>query len=173
MQYTKILLLGILYSISSWNIYAQETIPLQGKVTSPTGHPIPGVLIKIHPLNKGILTDEQGKYTFSGIAGQSYALTFSFLGFHPQQRSILLTVEDRELNVVLQESTQELGTVTVTGKSENRLIKEKAYNVDVVDAIKLHHTSLDIGHALDRVSGIRIRESGVVGSRMSFSLNGD
>jgi len=172
MQYTKILLLGILYSISSWNIYAQETIPLQGKVTSSTGHPIPGVLIKIHPLNKGILTDEQGKYTFPGIAGQSYALTFNFLGFHPQQRSILLTAEDRELNVVLQESTQELGSVTVTGKSENRLIQEKAYNVDVVDAKKLHHTSLDIGHALDRVSGIRIRESGGVGSRMSFSLNG-
>src|SRR5690606_30862736 len=142
MQYTKILLLGILYGISSWNIYAQETALLQGKVSSPSGDPLPGVLIKILPLNKGILTDEEGRFTFSGTERQKYSLTFSFLGFSPHQRDILLTSDTPELSIVLQESTHELGSVTVTGKSENRLIKEKAYNVDVVDAKKLHHTSL-------------------------------
>lgn len=172
MQYTKILLLGILCGISSWNIYAQETALLQGTVFTSSGDPLPGVLIKIQPLNKAILTDEQGKFTFTGATGQSYSLGFSFLGFSPYQKDILLASDTQQLNIVLQESTQELGTVTVTGKSQNRLIKETAYNVDVVDAKKLHHTSLDIGHALDRVSGIRIRESGGVGSRMSFSLNG-
>src|SRR5690606_32300446 len=30
----------------------------------------------------------------------------------------------------------------------------------------------DLGHALDRVSGVRVRESGGVGSQMNFSLNG-
>src|SRR5690606_2780096 len=122
--------------------------------------------------NKGMLSDADGYFSFTGIVGQSYSFTFSFLGFSPFQKQLQLATNHPELKVVLQESTQELGAVTVTGKSENRLIKEKACNVDVVDAKKLHHTSLDIGHALDRVSGIRIRESGGVGSRMSFSLNG-
>lgn len=172
MQYTKILLLGILYGISSWEIYAQDTALLQGVITDSSGEPLPGVLITIQPVNKGMLSDADGYFSFTGIVGQSYSFTFSFLGFSPFQKQLQLATNHPELKVVLQESTQELGAVTVTGKSENRLIKEKAYNVDVVDAKKLHHTSLDIGHALDRVSGIRIRESGGVGSRMSFSLNG-
>src|SRR5690606_34727975 len=172
MQYTKILLLGLLYGISSWKTFSQGTALLLGKVLTPSGEPLPVVLINIQPVNKGVLTVTDGEFTFTGIVGQSYSLAFSFMGFSPHQQDVLLQAGNQVLNVILQESTQELGAVMVTGKSENRLIKEKAYNVDVVDAKKLHHTSLDIGHALDRVSGIRIRESGGVGSRMSFSLNG-
>jgi len=172
MQYTKILLLGILYGISSWKIFAQETALIQGTVTTVAGESLPGVLIKIKPVNQAVLTDEKGKFRFNGAAGQRHSLIFSFLGFQTQQQNLIVPDAGASLAVVLKEATQDLEAVTVTGKSENRLIREKAYNVNVVDAKKLHHTSLDIGHALDRVSGIRIRESGGVGSRMSFSLNG-
>ena len=172
MQYTKILLLGILYGISSWKTFAQETALIQGTVTNVAGESLPGVLIKIQPLDQATLTDEKGNFRINGPRGQSYTLIFSFLGFQTQQQDLILQKPGASLAIVLKEATQDLEAVTVTGKSENRLIREKAYNVNVVDAKKLHHTSLDIGHALDRVSGIRIRESGGVGSRMSFSLNG-
>src|SRR5690606_10914231 len=172
MQYTKILLLGILYGISSWKIFAQETALIQGTVTTVAGESLPGVLIKIKPVNQAVLTDEKGKFRFNGAAGQRHSLIFSFLGFQTQQQNLIVPDAGASLAVVLKEATQDLEAVTVTGKSENRLIREKAYNVNVVDAKKLHHTSLDIGHALDRVSGIRIRESGGLGSRMTFSLNG-
>ncbi|HLT07584.1 MAG TPA: TonB-dependent receptor, partial [Cyclobacteriaceae bacterium] len=160
------------YGISSWKTFAQETALIQGTVTNVAGESLPGVLIKIQPLDQATLTDEKGNFRINGPRGQSYTLIFSFLGFQTQQQDLILQKPGASLAIVLKEATQDLEAVTVTGKSENRLIREKAYNVNVVDAKKLHHTSLDIGHALDRVSGIRIRESGGVGSRMSFSLNG-
>src|SRR5690606_9291395 len=172
MQYTKILLLGILYGISSWKTFAQETSLIQGTDNNVAGESLPRVLNKIQPLAQATLTDEKGNFRINGPRGQSYTLIFSFLGFQTQQQDLILQKPGASLAIVLKEATQDLEAVTVTGKSENRLIREKAYNVNVVDAKKLHHTSLDIGHALDRVSGIRIRESGGVGSRMSFSLNG-
>src|SRR5690606_20802895 len=73
---------------------------------------------------------------------------------------------------VLEESSLDLSEVVVSGKSIVNQVKEKAFNVSVIDAKKLHHTTLDIGSALDRTSGIRVRESGGVGSDMKLSLNG-
>ena len=36
----------------------------------------------------------------------------------------------------------------------------------------MHNSTLDLSHALDRISGVRIRETGGVGSNSTFSLNG-
>src|SRR5690606_20405375 len=143
MQYTKILLLGILYGISSWKTFAQETALSQGTVTNVAGESLPGVLIKIQPLDQATLSDERGNFRINGIASQNDSLIFSFLGFKTQQQDLILSKAGASLAIVLKEATQDLEAVTVTGKSENRLIREKAYNVNVVDAKKLHHTSLD------------------------------
>jgi outer membrane receptor protein involved in Fe transport len=58
------------------------------------------------------------------------------------------------------------------GKSATRKVNESAYNVVAIDARALHNKSLDLAHALDRISGVRVRESGGVGSAAEFSLNG-
>src|SRR5690606_32079069 len=62
--------------------------------------------------------------------------------------------------------------VTVIGRTSNQEINRQAYNVTSLDASKLHNTTLDLSHALDRVSGVRVRENGGVGSTFNFSLNG-
>src|SRR5690606_16038199 len=47
-----------------------------------------------------------------------------------------------------------------------------AFNVTAVDARKLHNSSMDVGQLLNRVSGVKIKESGGMGSRAALSLNG-
>src|SRR5690606_41645845 len=128
---------------------AQETALIQGTVTNVAGESLPGVLIKIQPLDQATLTDEKGNFRINGPRGQSYTLIFSFLGFQTQQQDLILQKPGASLAIVLKEATQDLEAVTVTGKSENRLIRENAYNVNVVNAKNLHHTSLYIGHALE------------------------
>jgi outer membrane cobalamin receptor len=66
----------------------------------------------------------------------------------------------------------ELEEVVVMGKSKVREINESAYNVVAIDAKSLHNTTLDLAHALDRISGVKIRETGGVGSNMQIFLNG-
>jgi outer membrane receptor protein involved in Fe transport len=65
-----------------------------------------------------------------------------------------------------------LEEVVVMGKSKLREIKESAFNVVAIDVNALHNTTLDLAHLLDRISGVKIRETGGVGSNTQISLNG-
>lgn len=67
---------------------------------------------------------------------------------------------------------KELEKVTVIGRSATQLVNRQSYNITAIDAKKLHNSTLDLSHALDRVSGVRVRETGGVGSAFNFSLNG-
>ncbi|SJN47770.1 TonB-dependent receptor [Sphingobacterium sp. JB170] len=65
-----------------------------------------------------------------------------------------------------------VGEVLVTGKTAIRKVKEQAFNVNVIDAKQLYNSSVDINQALNRTTGVRIREDGGLGSTFNFSLNG-
>ena len=172
MQYNKILSIVFLCSFFAYPAFAQQNTNLNGLVVDKGGNSVPGVLIKISPISKGLLTDADGKFSINLPSGKSYSLEFSFMGFVNHTEKITLGSETKTLKISLADDTNDLEEFTVLGKSELREIEERAFNVEVVDARKLHHTNLDLGHALDRVSGVRVRESGGVGSRMNFSLNG-
>jgi outer membrane receptor protein involved in Fe transport len=69
-------------------------------------------------------------------------------------------------------SIVKLGEVVVVGKSDTRKVNESAYNVRAIDAKILHNSNLDIVHAMAKISGVKIREAGGLGSDLQFSLNG-
>jgi outer membrane cobalamin receptor len=71
-----------------------------------------------------------------------------------------------------QQKTVELEEVVVKGKSPVQRVRESSFNVIAVDAKALYNTSLDISSSLDRVSGVKIRETGGTGSNSHVSLNG-
>ena len=172
MQYNKILLLVFLCLLQSPSVFSQQNRTVSGIVTDQQGQAIPGVLISVQPLNKGFITDQEGKFKLNLALDKEFTLVFSFLGYEPYEEIISASSNNKNLNIQLTEEATDLEEFTILGKSELSEIRERAFNVEVVDARKLHHTNLDLGHALDRVSGVRVRESGGVGSRMNFSLNG-
>ncbi|MDR2291938.1 MAG: TonB-dependent receptor plug domain-containing protein [Prevotellaceae bacterium] len=65
-----------------------------------------------------------------------------------------------------------LDEVIVLGKSKVREINESAYNVVSIDTRLLHNTTLSLTQTLDRISGVKIRETGGVGSNAQISING-
>ncbi|UBM59138.1 TonB-dependent receptor [Marinilongibacter aquaticus] len=146
---------------------------LSGKIVDTKGQPIPGASVQLEGQSVGAIANEKGWFEIEGDFPQELKLRVSFLGYEPYSK--VLTVESwkrKELKIVLNESSLNLEEVLVTGKSVLSEVKEQAFNVSVVDAKALHGTNLDVGHALDRISGVRVRESGGVGSDMNFSLNG-
>jgi outer membrane receptor protein involved in Fe transport len=66
----------------------------------------------------------------------------------------------------------ELDEVVVTGKSKIKEINESAYNVVTIDARLLRNTTLNLARALDRLPGVKIRETGGMGSGTRITLNG-
>ncbi|MDR1983522.1 MAG: TonB-dependent receptor plug domain-containing protein [Prevotellaceae bacterium] len=65
-----------------------------------------------------------------------------------------------------------LESVFVIGKSKVKEINESAYNVVSIDTRPLHNTTLSLTQTLDRISGVKIRETGGVGSDSQISING-
>lgn len=67
--------------------------------------------------------------------------------------------------------THELQGVEVIGNNLRR-IKSSALNVVAVDVDRMKNTTLDIAGILNKVSGVKIRQDGGLGSATSVNLNG-
>lgn len=68
--------------------------------------------------------------------------------------------------------TKELEQVIISGQTETQRARSQAYNVTAIDAKKLYNTSSDINQVLSRTTGVKIRETGGLGSSFTFLLNG-
>jgi outer membrane cobalamin receptor len=146
---------------------------ISGQVKSAEGETLPGAAIALKGTSVGSFANSDGKYTLEKVKAGAYELTVSFLGYQTDSKKI--TVKEGEqvkINFRLESDTKELESVSVIGRTEAKEVNRQAYNVTAIDAKKLQNSTLDLSHALDRVSGVRVRESGGVGSNMNFSLNG-
>src|SRR5690606_15066405 len=109
----------------------------------------------------GMYTDEKGYYKLDHIDKGEYTIVLYGLGYVGQERKIVLKNGETSVqNFKLKLETQEMESISVYGRSETKEVQLQAYNVTAVDARKLHNSTLDLSHALDRVSGVRIREDG-------------
>ncbi|ETD17728.1 MULTISPECIES: TonB-dependent receptor plug domain-containing protein [Prevotellaceae] len=82
--------------------------------------------------------------------------------------SVLKAQNKDSLNIKEPQYIQE---VVVQGSQVNR-INSSAFNAVAVDLRRLRNTNLDIAHVLDRVSGVKVREDGGLGSAVNINLNG-
>ncbi len=89
----------------------QKQKSVSGKVTDSTGAPLPGVTIRVKGTTQGTITDTNGKYSFSNIADNA-TLLFSFVGMKSQEIPVAGKVE---INASLQDESESLGEVVVTG----------------------------------------------------------
>lgn len=122
---------------------------------------------------KGTNTDASGNFELDGVVSGTHTLLVSMVGYETQKKAFRVKAgETQSLDFRLVSTTQDLETLAVVGRSEAKEVTRQAYNVTAIDARKLHNSTLDLTHALDRVSGVRVRESGGVGSNFNFSLNG-
>ncbi len=79
--------------------------------------------------------------------------------------------QNRKTDTTLVNRGRSLNEAVVVGSHVSR-INRSAYNAVSVDMTKLRNTNMDVAHALDKVSGVNVREDGGVGSAVSVNLNG-
>jgi outer membrane cobalamin receptor len=173
MQISKILHTGILCALSIITFAQNSPLTISGHVKSADGELLSGAAVALNGTATGTFTNAEGKYNLEKMKPGSYELTVSFMGYQSESRQIAVKEgEHMKVNFRLEPDSRELESVSVIGRSETKEINRQAYNVTAIDAKKLQNSTLDLSHALDRVSGVRVRESGGVGSNMNFSLNG-
>jgi outer membrane receptor protein involved in Fe transport len=138
--------------------------------------PLPGVTVKIAGTNIGSTTDNNGQYRIDNdiLKNNKYTLEFSFIGMQTVRSDgkAVNVNATAVINICMEDATFQLDEVVVEAKSPVQRVRETSFNVIAVDTKTLRNTSLDISHALDRVSGAKVRETGGTGSTSQVSLNG-
>lgn len=175
MQYKKILFTGLLCLCIQLLSAQQKTATgtVTGIIKDKSGNPVPHATISVKHTIIVTTADEDGHFTLTKVPAGSNIIVLSAVGFAPLEKKITV-VEDRTITLNLEATSLEttLENVAVIGRTSTQLANRQAYNVTAIDAKQLHNSTLDLSHTLDRVSGVRVRESGGVGSNFNFSLNG-
>lgn len=172
MQIKRILLLVLLCANSIFT-NAQNLGTVRGSLKSKGGEPLSGLQLKLQHSKFTAVSDPAGLFVFQNITPGSYTLTVGGVGYTSVQRNITVSAgKTTELALQLEEASISMEAVTVTGRTVAQEVNRQAFNVTAIDATKLYNTTLDISGALDRVAGVRVRESGGVGSNFNVSLNG-
>lgn len=91
----------------------QEKMELKGVVVDKQGQPIPGVSVTLKGTTLGVATDMGGRFSFTIPATvEKPELFFSFIGMQTQWYKV---GDKTEIRIVLEESSESLGEVIVTG----------------------------------------------------------
>lgn len=144
----------------------------EGTVRDEKGAPVAATVL-IRETGKGTTSSAAGTFSFNTLPPGHYTIEIRGLGYKPLLQQIKLPLEgNRPLSFRLKPANSQLSSVTVWGRSATETVNRQSYNVVAIDAKKLYNTTLDVGQVLNRVSGVRVRETGGVGSDVSFSVNG-
>ena len=143
---------------------------ISGKVLSSEGEPIDYATVYLKGTSFSGTTNEKGIYHISAPAG-TYTIVFSSVGFEKLELTATITEKDRtKLNVKLKPDTQ-LAEVIVLGNGLSK-VKNSAFNATAVDTKELVNTTKTLSEALSKAPGMKIRESGGVGSDMAVTMDG-
>ncbi|MNQ10062.1 Vitamin B12 transporter BtuB precursor [compost metagenome] len=172
MQTRRIIIL-IVILISSFQGYSQKNnANLTGVILTNGGKPAEGVSVALKGTAFSTLTNEKGEYELNAAPGD-YTLSVSYIGYKPKQTTISLGQSKKTIpNITIEEDVAALNEVQVNGKSKVQRVREQAFNITAVDLKKLYNTSSDLNQILNRTTGVRVRETGGMGSSFNFSLNG-
>ncbi|TKG95232.1 TonB-dependent receptor [Puteibacter caeruleilacunae] len=131
-------------------IQAEKGKKITGKVVDSNGVALPGVTVTVFGSTRGVITDIDGQFEIPGIESTD-KLVFSFIGMDAQT----IEVGSRsELNVTLNEKTEELADVTIVAFGKQK--KESVIaSVETVKTEELKIPSSNLTTALaGRMSGV-------------------
>lgn len=121
--------------------------------------------------NYGCATGEDGVFQIKAPAGD-YTLVASALGYSIAEKHVTLgesshTVQDMQISP----ESRRLDEVVVEASGVKR-VQRSAYNAVALDTREMKNTTKNISEALKQLPGMKIRETGGVGSDMQVMLDG-
>jgi len=153
------------------SLVAQPRTLFSGKVVSTDKTIVDFATVYLKGTQYGCTTDERGIYHLPAPAGK-YTLVVSAVGFETYEKAIEIVSDGRtKQTVVLKPSVTELDEVVVTSTGVGR-VKKSAFNAVAVDTKELHNSTQSLSEALNQLPGMKLRESGGVGSDMQLMLDG-
>ena len=165
------LFLSFLLLLISISAFSQHKTMISGKVLSTEKTTVDFATVYLKGTNYGGTTNEEGIYHLQAPAGE-YTLVVSAIGYKTVEKPVkLMRGERTKMNVVISPQATELDEVVVVSNGVTRL-KRSAFNAVALDTKALQNSAQNLSEALAQAPGMKIRESGGVGSDMQLMMDG-
>lgn len=150
---------------------SRERVVITGKLISEDKKPINYATVALEGTKYGCVSDDKGLFDLKVPAGQ-YTLVGVALGYKTIKRNIEVK-EGSEMNLELVIPTDEIALeeVVVAASGVER-VKNSAFNAVAVGTKDLVNSTKNLSDALVKLPGMKLRESGGVGSDMQLMLDG-
>ncbi len=159
------------------SVYAQHRgdrqgrVIISGRVVSSDNGTIDLATIHLEGTPFGARTDGDGHYTISAPEGE-YTISVSALGYKDAHRKIKVGGNGLQgIDFKLSPDVIEHNAVTVTATGVVR-VKRSAYNAIAIDTRGMQNTTKNLSDALAAAPGVKLRESGGVGSDKQLMVDG-
>lgn len=143
--------------------YAQQG-NIQGVIYDEQGLKIPFATIAIESLNKGTVSDSDGKFLLLGVPEGNQTLKIDYLGYASQEVAVVVVANKTvEVKIVVQPQSEELDGVLLTGfvGGQARALntqKNKQNITNVVSADQVgKFPDANVGDAVKRIPGITMQ----------------
>lgn len=119
------------------------------------------------------MSDQNGRFTFEAVPYGQHTLEVTSIAIESRKIKINVSKSENQINITVEEHAgQDLAQVHIAGKTEKRKIETSGFAVNVVDTKAAALRNLQTNELLDRTVGVRVRQSGGIGSDASYNLNG-
>ncbi len=145
---TVLYILTILFSLS---VFAQTKIT--GKVTDQNKSPLPGANIYIKDTYDGATSEVDGTFSFTTDETGEAVLVVSYVGYKSSETKLTLDGKTKNIDVVLEEESTELGTVVISAGSFEASDEKKAVILRPLDIVTTAGAEADIYSALKTLPG--------------------
>lgn len=163
------LFIFLTFSIS---VFSEYKGIVSGRIVTADREAVNFATVHLKGSARGSGTNKDGLYHIKAPAGK-YTLVVTALGYKTVEKTIEITDGERtKLNIVIEPDIKSLKEVAVTGANGVNHINKSAYNAIALDAKNLHNTTQDLAGSLAKIPGVKVRESGGLGSSTSITLDG-
>lgn len=160
----KLLVVTLFFASGFADLYAQNSI-VQGVIVDDYGINIPGAAVMIESLNKGVVSNQDGKFTFLNVPQGSHQIVVKYLGFKDTFTPIDVTAgETLAVSILLTSEETRLDDVQITGFSgggQARALNTQKNNLNITNVVSTDQIGkfpdANIGDATKRIPGITMQ----------------
>ena len=164
------LLLSI-FHLSPPSAHAEERGIISGKILSTEKEIVDFATVYLKGTTYGGTTNEEGLFHLKAPAG-NYTLVVSAIGYQTVEKEVRLTTgEQVKHTITITPRSTELEEVVILSNGVSRL-KRSAFNAVALDTKELQNSTKSLSEALAKAPGLKVRETGGVGSDMQLTLDG-
>ncbi|GAA5219490.1 TonB-dependent receptor [Membranihabitans marinus] len=156
-----------------WSVFLSGQNNLVGTIFDEENKALPGVTVLVENTDYFSITDDDGVFEIHGLEAGNYRILASYLGYEDYVSVVKLPLDQKStLRIVLKEQALIFDQVRISAQSEAADLKTSSQSVSVLETKTLYNQSNNTADILNKISGVKVRQSGGLGSNADIFING-